>query len=673
MILSSQKIPSELYFWLICVNFLSLLPHINNLPSWLNIFCLFCILWRLLILKKDWPLPRSITKVVLIIFVTVGIIFEYIETAGPDMGVALLAVGFALKILELKWLRDAYVISILAIFITCMSFLYSMTLVSGLYALFIFMITLASFMKMNRTDSSGSIWNNIKQACVILFQSIPLMIILFIFFPRVDPIWANRADKDTDTGLSESMSPTDIANMANKNKLAFRVEFQDQVPPQESLYWRAVVFSIFNGHEWRINTSQNYFDINADKKPSWFNNIKFMGNPIKYRVILEPTQQQFAFSLDIAKPTIQDMLYTKDLRFMFPVKVFQAKEYEMTSYLKYQAEPFLDEVGKEEALQLPVEGNEKSKALALSWYKEESNDPEKYINRVLSWFKKDQFFYTLKPPKLENQIVDQFLFDSKKGFCAHFASAFVFLMRAAGVPARVVAGYHGGEVNPFSGYILVHQFDAHAWAEVWIKNKGWIRIDPTAHVAPQRILDSVEQALSQAGFLRDQLSSTMKFRHLPLVKWARQWGDYMELTWNKSIVSFNKEKQQELLSKFWAEFTARLFLWLTVICFLLGALFFLWSLFSRPPTHLNELEQAYLHFCFILKEYGFEREKGETPYAFYKRIKQARPEWDEKIQMITQIFTDCNYMSTNHLNKRSGKLQAKKAVKAIYRLTKALH
>lgn len=671
----NKHISPSVCFSLITINLLALFPHLNLLPLWLACFCCLCVVWRLFLLKKKIPLPRTFTKLVLIIFVSSGVLIQYIGKSGPEVGVSLLTVAFALKMLELQWVRDGYVITILSIFIACMWFLFSMTLFTGLYAVFIFTLAIALFVQMNRShDHQKSFVSNIKYACIMLLQSIPMMVILFVFFPRVDPIWANNTQKIDETGLKETMSPSDLADMAGKNQLAFRVEFlKGHIPTEDQLYWRALILSEFDGLEWSVKSSEDFYHTVKMNRPLWLRETQFLGKPIPYRVILPATGQRFAVSLELSKPGTEEFLYTRDLRFLFPDKIVQTKEYEMVAYQKFILENKLSKLRYDQETKLPIEGNERSKSYAKKMFGEARQHPRVYIQSILNSFKQEPFFYTLKAPKLEKDIIDAFLFESRKGFCAHYASALVFLARSVGIPARVVVGYQGGEINPFGQYLVVKQLDAHAWSEIWFEEAGWVRYDPTTYIAESRILDTPEQMAGEATVSDDAILVGGSFQQWAGFRAIRQWGDYMELKWNKVVVSFDKERQEALLSQFWGKLTRQLFLMLSAVAlFLMGALF-IWFWLTSKKSQLNELEKAYLEYCALLEENGFERKQGETPEEFCRRISVLKPDWAQTLRMITDIFYQEYYASLEpSASLRGSRKKCKKAAHAIVRLAKSL-
>jgi hypothetical protein len=268
------------------------------------------------------------------------------------------------------------------------------------------------------------------------------------------------------------------------------------------------------------------------------------------------------------------------------------------------------------------------------------------VDAVLSYFSNEPFHYTLKPGRLtSNDQIDEFLFDSRRGFCEHYASAFVFMARSAGVPARVVAGYQGGEINPVNKTVIVHQFDAHAWAEVWFEGRGWVRVDPTSAVAPTRIEWGLEEALAGEGtFLADAPLSPLRYRKLPLLNQLRLRYDALTYQWQSWVVGFNREAQFELLHELFGEISARVFITLFIGSWVLVLTPVAISLLRRRRIReINPLDKHYLMFCERMSEIGLTREPGETPGQYYARVREEVPDKAEQVERITGLYNELAY------------------------------
>ncbi|HEY6721098.1 MAG TPA: DUF3488 and transglutaminase-like domain-containing protein, partial [Burkholderiales bacterium] len=455
---------------------LAVAPHTLWLPFWVNFAAAGLLCLRGYASLRSSALPPRWILVLLTLTGAIGVYLSYRTIMGRDPGVTLLVLLLFLKLLETRGPRDIFVVAFLSYFVALANFFYSQSIpTAGLMLLTVFVITsaLVSFSAPERP-----LVDDLKTAGRMLAQAGPVMLLLFFLFPRVQgPLWGVPQDAYTaSTGLSETMSPGSISGLSASDAIAFRVKFEGMPPPRAQLYWRGPVMSDFDGLTWRVGLPQLRRNISVESS----------GPTADYEVTLEPHNRNWMFALEMPMRIPPTARLTTEYLVISLTPIRSRIRYQMGSAPQFKAPGGANPQDLAMALRLPRGFNPRSQALAREWRESLPDDPA-IIRRAIEFYRGSRFEYTLEPPLLGRNSVDEFLFDTKQGFCEHFASSFVFLMRAAGVPARVVTGYQGGDTNPVDGYMVVRQADAHAWAEVWLAGNGWTRVDPTAAAAPVRV------------------------------------------------------------------------------------------------------------------------------------------------------------------------------------------
>ncbi|MEH6473997.1 MAG: DUF3488 and transglutaminase-like domain-containing protein, partial [Halopseudomonas sp.] len=477
------QIPRNGLIWLLAAMFGAIAPHIARLPIWVTLVCLLCGCWRIMVYRGRWALPGGMIRALLVFSGGAAVFAHYGTLAGPEAGSALLILGFCFKLMETHHLRDAFIVVILGYFVVAVSFFFDQSmLASGYMALVCIMIT-AALLGLNQSPLHTRPRRTLKASLRLLGHSIPVMLVLFVLVPRIGPIWSlDLGSKSAKTGLSDQITPGDIAQLSRSDELAFRVEFlNDETPPPPSQrYWRALVLNHYDGKTW----SRGAVDMDDESRVYWGSSAvairpSFSANQQRYhyRVMMQPTDQRWLFGMAWASSDNPDIGISRDYRLLSRTPIRQQFSYQVESIVPAALDASVLPIWLRQLnLQLPAQGDPRTRQLARQLFAQAGSAPA-YIDRVLTLFRQQPFRYTLRPPRLSGDRIDQFLFDSRSGFCSHYAGAFVYLMRAAGLPARIVAGYQGGELNPLGGHLLVHQFDAHAWAEVWLPGQGWLRTD----------------------------------------------------------------------------------------------------------------------------------------------------------------------------------------------------
>jgi transglutaminase-like putative cysteine protease len=645
----SYKISRYALFWLFIAVVAVIVPHVGRMPFWLTAICVFCLAGRYLIFQGRMSYPGKKLKLLIVCSMMLMVAAQYgRDVFSTDATVALLVVGITLKLLEMHQKRDVLVVLYLAYFTVVAEFIYSQAILVALYMGLAVIVITSALMALNQNADNQAPWRTVRLSAVILLQSAPLMLVFFLFAPRISPLWSVPVQANTGTtGLSDSMAPGDIGNLTRSAEVAFRVQFKGKAPPYSELYWRALTLDDFTGREWRrtFNDAQFFGADVRDQKP-WYTNIEYQGAPVDYNVIMEPTFQNWIFTLMIPQIGDERMIMTRDFQVGSKRPVSQRFSYDARSFLQYQADTGDEGNQQRRSRNLPDGSNPQARAFAQQLYASVTSDRE-YINAVLENFRQQNFFYTLNPPTLGQHSVDEFLFSTRQGFCEHYASSFTFLMRAAGIPARVVTGYQGGSFNPYDGTLTVRQYDAHAWSEVWLPGEGWIRVDPTAAVAPERISQGSEITLQQEeSFMDDATFSLMRFRSSVLLNDLRLRLEMIDYAWNRFVLNYNQDMQFNLISRLFGRLTQAKVIVAVLGFMLVLGVFIALTVFGKSGRAAKAPAIIlYLRFCACLSSRGYARMPGETPLHYLERVRRLNPRWANDMQTITTLFTELAFSS----------------------------
>ncbi|MGB6824172.1 transglutaminaseTgpA domain-containing protein [Psychrobacter sp.] len=550
------------YYWVLIAQVVVVLPHAAHLPLWLIGFAAVSIAAQLPHIKAKFKklshLKRIYQSMQMLGFLLglLGLWLTYNTAFGLDMGVAFLVLCLVSKLWELYKRRDAYVVLNLSLFVLAALFLMDQGLLTTLEVIVGAVIVLLAFIALN-DDSNASGDGRLRTLGVLGVGALPLLVVLFLFFPRLPPLWSVQlSGQQATTGVSDSMSPGDFANLGQSTELAFRVEFADERPPQQQLYWRGLVFSDFDGVTWRPASRRDQWSSRL-QAPAWIQNAfatvpdELRAAPVNYKVILEPTQQNWLFGLDYPFSQQPDINTTSEFTLSKDQPVKQQLRYDVLQFAQMRIDPVLTEASRRENLALPNEGNPQSRALAKQLFEQSGSDPVRYIAAIEQWINRTEFRYTLSPPRLNTNRIDEFLFETKAGFCEHYSSSFTFMLRAAGIPARVVAGYQGGEPSRNGNVWEVRQMDAHAWTEVWLEGQGWVRVDPTAFVAPERVERGMNTMTEQQGvaMFGNGASAQISYQQYQMLQTLRRLSDQASYYWQKDVVGYDQDKQADSLLK----------------------------------------------------------------------------------------------------------------------------
>ncbi|MBA4244568.1 MAG: DUF3488 domain-containing protein [Pseudomonas sp.] len=628
-------IPRIALTWLLVAQLLVILPHLLHLPLWVIALWLGAAGWRVQIFRMRARYPNGWAKGGLMLVVLAGVLLSRGTLVGLDAAVVLLIATFILKLLEMRTRRDALVLIFLGFFCVVTAYLFEDGIVAALYSLLPVTALLAALVGLQHSGFAERPWPTLRLAGGLLLQALPLMLLLFVFFPRMGPLWSLPMPSDKGvTGLSDSMEPADIAELSRSSALAFRASFEGPVPPRDQLYWRALTLERFDGRRW---SQSNYAELPS--APQW----RKAGEPLDYSIVMQPSGKPWLFALDVGELAQNESRMMTDFRWQRRRPVDRPLLYQARSWPQALREADAEPPALRRALQLPEQGDPRSRAWAAELQREHPQ-AEALVAALLQHFNREPYVYTLRPQPLGRDSIDEFLFDTRRGFCAHYAGAMTFVLRAAGIPARVVTGYQGGELNPGGNYIQVRQFDAHAWVEYWQPEQGWRSVDPTYQVAPQRIELGLEDALGEEdGFLDDQPFSPLRYRELAWLNQLRLGWENLNYGWQRWVLGYQGEQQLKLLHNWFGSLDwQRLALALVGTGTLLIGLLALWLL--KPwQQRADPQRQAFRRFERLLARHGVRRQAGEGARAFAERAGRELPAQAPAIQAFARCFEAQRY------------------------------
>lgn len=626
--------------WLLLSLSITFTLYAFNLENWVPAFFIVFAIWRYLIEKNNWSYPKLWLRLPLTIAGGLAVLLTYGSLFGRDASVGLLAVMISMKLLETRTKRDFIVMVVLSYFLTVNILLFTqaiwvfLALLLALTGLTACLISISHQSK--KTIISPQIWKiQAKLAAKLLLQATPIMLVLFVLFPRIPgPIWGIPQDTYSGmTGLSDSMEPGNISQLSLSSKIAFRVEFKSTIPPNNQFYWRGPVLWHQEGRRWQMT---------SDSIPLPMETLETSGAATDYTITLEPHNRNWLLMLDL--PEISASKLPVEARVKHDMQVLSKEpirtriRYQGHSYLHYKLGAQLSERERVLALQLIEDENPKTRQLAAKWVSEKKS-PKAIVEAALKMFREQAFIYTLAPPRLGKEPVDDFLFNTKRGFCEHYASSFVYLMRAAGVPARIVTGYQGGEINPNGNYLIIRQSDAHAWAEVWLKDNGWVRVDPTSAVSPDRIEMGIGAALPDSNLL-----PLLSRQDYPMLKHLYMNWDAVNNGWNQWVLGYDQAKQLALLKKLinkdiaWEDIG--LILVMTMIALML---FVSYLLLSNKGIALSPTNRIYQQFLKKLAKAGVPKLRHEGAINFGHRAAKALPNQAIEILEISALYSSMQY------------------------------
>jgi transglutaminase-like putative cysteine protease len=618
--------------WVLVTLGLAIAPHVPFLPAWATAAVVAAFVWRWAADRRGWPLAPKWLRLAVLVAAPLAVLSSYRTVGGIEAGTVFLVLMAGVKLLETRGARDLTVLAFIAYFLLYAALLRDQRLPQLPYLVGGALLVTAALVRVHAGATADAARDVLRRTAAITLQALPLALLLFVLFPRLPgPLWGAAAGQSARTGLGDEMTPGEISDLSVSGEVAFRVRFAGEIPRPVQRYWRGPVLHEFDGRSWRRPRAQAF--------PA--QEVITLGEPVEYQITLEPTDRQWILALDMPSEWPEhEASRTYDFQLLSPRRLSEVTSYRLRSHTRFVAGVSLPLSMRRKDLQLPPEGNPRSLALGRDLAARHGGDPMAITRALLTMFNREPYAYTLEPPRLGRDAIDEFLFETRRGFCEHYASAYTLVMRAAGVPARVVTGYQGGELNPVGGYLVVRQSDAHAWSEIWVEGRGWMRIDPTAAVAPERIEQGLLAAMDESEPVPGRLRASSEL-------WAQfsySW-DALNAIWNERVVRYNASRQERLLERLGLRDPD----WRTLgvgLAASLAAFFTVMSLYHawrfRPPA---PDVPARLHAVVVrrLRRRGLAPGAAEGPIAFLDRAAVACPDLAPDLAQIRRLYADLRY------------------------------
>jgi protein-glutamine gamma-glutamyltransferase len=636
-----RSIPRRPLLWLAAALLFTLPPMFGSLATWVP--CLFLLALAL----KFWMEPRgyrlrfAALKLMLTALALLAIFSSYGSLKGIEPGISLLVVLMALKVLEAHTAREFQVMVLIGWVLCLCGFFLSQTFGTALCLLTGFALLLTALIQFQRGSSPGALWPALNTTARLLAQAAPLVVLLFLLFPRINTGFRLefRALRSASTGFSDRLTPGSIAALANSSEIAFRAEFPGtRTQPPGPMYWRGVVMWQCDGMDWRAPYAPASISRLQRQSPS--------GNPIRQKITLAPNGARWMFALDrpYEIPPGAMLAYGDYLWSIQPIR--KARRYEVVSSSGSTGKQ-LSPREREEALRVPASISPAVRDLAQSWA-EQSSYPRAIVDSALQFFRTQGFRYSLSPGEYGNHDLEEFLFQRRVGFCEHYAASFATVMRLAGIPSRLVVGYLGGEYNDLGHFFLVRQADTHAWCEVWLPESGWTRVDPTSVVAPGRTsldLNSFLATRIALGQIEGHRSGfVMRLARSALFTNVRLAWETLNYEWDTRFLAFDADVQDVFLSSIGIANRGASFL-IAGIAVVAVALLMIYAVWMQLRTRVraDRVKELYERFCRRAAQLGAQREPWEGPSDFARRAGQLLPNESERIRRISRTYIALRY------------------------------
>jgi transglutaminase-like putative cysteine protease len=611
----------------------------GSLATWVPCLFLLALAMKFWMEPKGYRLRFATLKLILAAVALAGIFFTYGSLKGVAPGVSLLVVLMSLKILEAHTAREFQVMVMMAWVLCLCGFFLSQDFAIALCLLAAFALLLVALIQFHRGSSPGSFWSPLSATCKLLAQAVPLVVLLFLLFPRINTgfRFEIRDPRSAASGFSDRLSPGSIASLANSSDIAFRAEFPDRkTRPPGPMYWRGIVMWHCEGMEWRAPYAPAPSSDSSTQSPG--------DNAIRQRITIAPHGARWLFALDRPFEVPPKTMLARGNYLWSIQPIRKTRRYEVVSSSEVTGKELRPRERKE-ALELPASISPAVRELAQSWI---AQNPRATVNSALQFFRTQRFRYSLSPGEYKKNDLDQFLFHRRIGFCEHYATSFATLMRLAGIPARVVVGYLGGEYNDLGRFFLVRQADTHAWCEVWLPDSGWTRVDPTSAVAPgrasldlnsflERRIASGEMEARRSAFVT-QLAQSAIFTNIRLA-----W-ETLNYEWDTRLLGFDADVQEALLAAAGIANSGSFFL-ITEILVVAAALLVIYAgwMQLRTRSRADRVKALYERFCRKAAHLGARRDAWEGPSDFSRRAAQLLPVESERIRQISNTYIALRY------------------------------
>jgi transglutaminase-like putative cysteine protease len=626
--------------WALLALAAAILPFLFSLPPWVAGAALGIVGWRLLALYRHWRQPSLILRLALVFLGILAVVAAFRGFGGAEAGGAFLVITASLKALESHNRRDFRIVALLAFMLLAAAFLLEHSLPLALYAVCLVWLATTALLIMGTPDPEDR--KLALRAARLLISALPIAIALFLLFPRLPgPLFHfGGVRMAAVSGLADSMSPGSIAGLAQSDEIAFRVHFEDAVPPPSQRYFRGPVFTHYDGESWLPPRHRHSYRSGR---------FEHRGRPVHYRVLERSNATHFLFALALPAEVSTRARLNARYELRARNRLWHDVAFTAKSWPRYRAQPrSLPSAVRQANLELPANIDPRARALAEKW-RRESDSPQAVVQHALDYYRRKPFYYTLAPGLIRgDNRIDQFLFDKRRGFCEHYAGSFVFLMRAAGLPTRVVTGYAGGEVNPYDGWLVLRQLNAHAWAEVWMRGRGWVRVDPTSVIPAARVETSASGAVA-SGASRNGTRADHG------LGWqARNLWDATSTLWSRYVIGYDAGLQHHLLDTLGLgglgpTLTAFLMAGVAVGA---GLIVFMLGFVRRREQREDPARRLYERWCRGLARQGLRRRASEGPLDFSSRIERLRPRFAASANEITTLYLRARYAGDEGALKR---------------------
>lgn len=641
-------------WWLMASFFAAILPHLwpvsSHTPKEFVLALAVVLVWRALMANGKLGVPSRVLKTVLVVASTALVVMSFRGQVSLDSATTFLAAASTLKLLELRTARDARILMALSYGLLATAFLFEQGILTAVYGVVVVWHVTASLIMLHEKQDAPS--NAARTSAWLLLVSLPFMLVFYVLFPRIAPLWTLTLQTDKAiTGLSDSISPGDIAELSQSDELAFRASFSridgqsgarflGDSPPiaRSQMYWRALVLDAFDGRRWQVGDFKPSVRWHPSKPSNAIQNTATQLARWEVDVVQQASGQTWLFGLSGSVPDSDDVGRTDDDLLRTQKPLFQSFRYRVRwSPSDLPEQVALTSLERHVYTELPKGSN----PLTARWAQRlwlGSQGAKDFLTRVMRHFQQQPFFYTLRPPKLGRNSVDEFLFQTRRGFCSHYASAMAVIARSVGLPARLVSGYQGGEWQGDDGYVSVRQYDAHAWLEIWLPKHGWQRFDPTAMVAPHRIERGLQDAVRDEGtFLQDRFFSTHKYKNLAWLTSLRTQFERANYYWQRWVLSYNRDQQQRWLQQWFGQASWQSVGYLlacVVAALLLVGMVWLW--WQRPRTRLPQWQREWHALQKSAYAMGVVHEQGVSPHVLLDKLAEHSPKLRDDTNALMQ-------------------------------------
>lgn len=645
--MNSQLLSIHTIRWLLLAVAILLVPHFFRQPALAAVLVL-ALLYRWQVNTKSRLKFERLLKFS-VIFLSMALVLGLSNGVTVEASIDVFLMAFILKILELKKRRDALVLSYSGFFLIITQLLIAQDLPQILYVAASCWALCAVLISLHQHAQSGAVFAA-KQSAILLALSLPLMLVAYVFVPRMSPLWSMLQVNQATTGVGSTMSPGDISDLAQSNELAFRATFFGQVPANKDLYWRAMVLSDFDGRTWHPIKKLTEKALNTKSGDN---------QKLNYEIMVEPTMQKFLFALAPVAEMDNKSIYLggQQVRAKSDIDSRQLFSFATDKNVSKRWVAALNNSQRKALLDYPKQLNIKTQKLVQKLTGASQGDQQK-VTDVLGYFLEHKFYYTLKPPLLGKNTVDEFIFNSRRGFCEHFASSFVLMMRMAGVPARVVVGYQGGSINPYEGYVVVRQLDAHAWAEVYVGG-AWQRVDPTFIIAPERIDQGSQSLQGDPLFLAGASLAVRMMSRSSLLQKLQQRYDQLNYLWQASVLQYDNASQAQLIKRWFGRYASyAIALILVVAVLFVLTMLGVWQYLSKPRVRLSPEQKLYRQYLRCLKTYGVDKQPWQTESDVYQCALVTLPEQNHALlRLINDYYIRLRYDASLDFSEKERLLQ----------------